>query len=119
MRDAGLGRGAPYGYAFSTVEDIDRLLRALGSGTLLPKSTTSGVLLGSAPTERPDRWAGFGMFRERHGLRKTPTSSGAGPGISAWCDFVPAREMVIVVLANQPKPAAHRVGRYLRAALVT
>jgi hypothetical protein len=116
--DAGLGRGAPYGYATSTVADIERLLLAVNERRIISDTSASRILDGQLPTGEPGRFAGYGMFVEEHAGRMVITSAGAGPGVSAWLDFVPESGYRAIVLSNSPKPAAHRVGRFLRSRLL-
>lgn len=116
---AGLGRGAPYGYAHSTVADIDRLLDAIVAHDIVGPRAARRLLRGSQPTTEASRRSGYGAFTERSAGRLVTTSSGAGPGISAWLDDVPELRYRAVVLSNHPKPAAHRVGRFIRSLIVT
>lgn len=111
---AGLGRGAPYGYAFSTVADIERLLRSVAHHRVVGAESARQILFGGTPTSEPGRYVGFGLFTEDRGSSRVTTSAGAGPGISAWLDFVPERDYLSLVLANRPKPAAHALGSWLR-----
>jgi Beta-lactamase class C and other penicillin binding proteins len=113
-RRAGLGHGAPYGYAFSTVADIERLLRSVDDYRVVEVQSARQILFGDTPTSQPGRFAGFGLFIEDRGSTRITTSAGAGPGISAWLDFVPERDYLSLILANRPKPAAHAVGAWLR-----
>lgn len=115
---AGLGRGAPYGYAFSTADDVERLTSAVSRLDIVARPHAAAILQGSIATVDPTRRAGYGMFRERHGRHWVTTSAGAGPGVSAWLDLIPELGLRVVVLANHPKPSAHRIGRFLRASLI-
>lgn len=116
-RAAGLGRGAPYGYATSTVADVERLLLAVDNRVIVSDPSASRILRGQQPTGEPRRFAGYGLFAEEQGDVAVTTSAGAGPGCSAWLDFVPGLGYRSVILSNYPKPTAHRVGKALRAAL--
>lgn len=113
-RDAGLGRGAPYGYAFSTTADIERLLRSVAQHGVVGADSARQILFGDTPTSEPGRYAGFGLFAEDRGSSRLTTSAGAGPGISAWLDFAPEPECISVVLSNRRKPAAHALGSWVR-----
>ena len=113
--DAGLGRGAPYGYATSSAEDIDRLILAIAEHRIVGPLMADRILAGSGATDTSGRTVGYGSFRDRVGERYVTSFAGAGPGISAWVDAVPELGYRAVVLSNYPKPAAHRVGRYLRS----
>ena len=113
-RDAGLGRGAPYGYAFSTIADVERLLRSVAEQRVVGATSACEILHGHTPTGQPGRLAGFGLFVEDWGFNRVTTSAGAGPGVSAWLDFVPSNGYLSLVLANRPKPAAHDLGVWLR-----
>jgi CubicO group peptidase (beta-lactamase class C family) len=114
-RDSGLGRGAPFGYASSTVEDLERLIDAIVSRRIVDDVDAARILHGAAPTGEAARFAGYGMFRERAGGTDIVTTAGAGPGISAWLDAVPGANYLVIVLSNYPKPAAHHLGRLLRS----
>lgn len=109
-----LGRGTPYGYAYSTVGDLERLIDALAAGRLVNSTRKDLILEGDVVTGQPGRWAGFGMFRESVGTTRVATLSGAGPGISAWLDYSADRQYLTVTLSNRPKPAAHSMGLALR-----
>ncbi len=113
--DAGLGRGAPYGYATSTVEDLERLIDAIVARRILSGGQAEAILRGAIPMGDGGRRAGCGMFADQIGSTTVSTTNGAGPGISAWLDVAPEADYLAVVLANQPKPAAHRVGRFIRS----
>ena len=112
--DAGLGRGAPYGYGFSTLEDLERLVRSVADHRIVGRQSAAAILFGRTPTGTPGRYAGFGMFSEEVGRSRVATSAGAGPGISTWLDFVPESGYLAIVLSNFAKPAAHEVGEGLR-----
>lgn len=114
-RSAGLGHGAPYGYGYSTVADLERLIDAIAAGAIVTAAHAGRILRGSVPTTQPGRLSGFGMFRELVGETMVSTTSGAGPGISAWLDVAPDYAYLAVILSNYPKPAAHQVGQALRA----
>lgn len=114
-RDSGLGRGAPYGYASSTVEDLERLLEAIVARTIVNADSATRILRGTVPTGEPGRFAGYGMFFERVGDIDIANTAGAGPGISAWLDTGPDSNYLAIILSNYPKPSAHRVGQFLRA----
>jgi len=111
-----VGLPKPYGYAWSTVEDLERLVDAIGSGSLIGPVLRQRVLHGEVATGQQGRRAGFGMFEETVEGRSISTLSGAGPGISAWLDviFEAANPYLAIVLSNRPKPAAHTVGGRLR-----
>jgi CubicO group peptidase (beta-lactamase class C family) len=113
---ASVGRPKAYGYGWSTVEDLERLVDAVASGALIGPELRSRILHGQVETGQPGRRAGFGMFHESVGGRSISTLAGAGPGISAWLDAVaePDAGYVAIVLSNRPKPAAHAVGDRLR-----
>ena len=113
---ASVGRPKPYGYAWSTVDDLERLVDAIASGALVGRELGTRILHGQVETSQPGRRAGFGMFHESAGGHSIATLSGAGPGISAWLDVVaePDAGYVAIVLSNRPKPAAHVVGDRLR-----
>jgi CubicO group peptidase (beta-lactamase class C family) len=111
-----VGRPKPYGYAWSTVYDLERLVDALASGALVEGTLADRILDGGVETGQPGRRAAFGMFHEQVADHSIATLSGAGPGISAWLDFVaePEPSYLAIVLSNRPKPAAHLVGDRLR-----
>ena len=111
-----VGRPKPYGYAWSTVEDLERLAYAVASGALVGWTLIDRILRGKVETGQPGRLAGFGMFHELIAGRSIATISGAGPGVSAWLDVVaePEASYLAIVLSNRPKPAAHLVGERLR-----
>jgi D-alanyl-D-alanine carboxypeptidase len=113
---ASIGRPNPYGYAWSTVDDLERLVDAIATGALVGRELGTRILHGHVETGQPGRRAGFGMFHESAGGRSIATLSGAGPGISAWLDVVAEADAgyVVIVLSNRPKPAAHAVGGLLR-----
>jgi D-alanyl-D-alanine carboxypeptidase len=114
-RDAGLGRGAPYGYAYSTIGDIELLLHKVVEHQIVSASSAHQILHGEIPTGQSRRYAGFGLFVEDHAPTPITTSAGAGPGVSAWLDFIPSNRCLSLVLANRPKPAAHDLASWLRA----
>jgi CubicO group peptidase (beta-lactamase class C family) len=113
---ASIGRPKPYGYAWSTVGDLERLIDAIAADGLVTQQYRDRIVHGRVATGQPRRWAGFGMFQEEVGGHSIATLSGAGPGISAWLDVRDERgaDYLAVVLSNRPKPAAHAVGDQLR-----
>ena len=113
---ASVGRPKPYGYAWSTVEDLRCLVDAIASGALVGPELTDRILHGQVETGQRGRRAGFGMFQESVGDREITTVSGAGPGFSAWLDVIgkPEAAYLAIVLSNRPKAAAHGVGDRLR-----
>ena len=113
-----LDRGGPYGYAYSTVGDLEHLIDLVHGASIVDRAQADAILHGSVATSVPDRRSGFGMFNERVRGVELATLSGAGPGISAWLDFAPSRGYLAIALSNLPKPTAHRVGESLRAAFL-
>ncbi len=118
---AGLGRGAPYGYAYSSVRDLERFLDALRGTSLLSSQAARALLQPAVPTDATGVAATAGAFVDLTGGRSLWHSRGAGPGTSAWAS-VNTRTTgqsheapVMIVLANRAMPAAERVATWLRS----
>ena len=106
--------GSPAGGGFSTVGDLARFAEALVSNRLTRPETTR--MLTSPKAVSNGYGYGFTVAGEGDDLRIG--HGGGTAGVNAELAILPARRLVVAVLANRDPPIATKVERALEAALI-
>jgi CubicO group peptidase (beta-lactamase class C family) len=101
--------GTPDGGALTTVEDLDKLIRALQSHTLLSPAYSAMIFTPHCEFTRPHKW---GTWRTGYAFEFIEAGEkifcmykeGSNPGVDAIFSFYPGLDIGLHILSNQDGP---------------
>ena len=109
-------RASPAGGVVSTVDDLSRLLSAMGTDRIVRRETLARFL-----SPRPDPSGSAGIQGLGFNVRSLPRlrigHGGGAPGVNAEVAAFPASGWQLIVLSNNDPPAATRLAQVLEEAV--